>query len=158
PLACEVDPVAVAAVRDAANLLSDLGHHVEQIDPPWRLPGLQELFGRVFAVAIATSIAASGLAAGREPTPDDMEPRSWAVYRLGRAPGAVDAARNWAHLQAMTRQVVAWLVAGPDVVLTPSLAERPLPIGTLDTAAERPLDTYTRSAWFTPFTAIANAS
>jgi amidase len=45
-----------------------------------------------------------------------------------------------------------------DALLTPALAERPLPIGTLDTAAPDPMSTFTRSAYFTPFTPIVNAT
>ena len=45
-----------------------------------------------------------------------------------------------------------------DALLTPALAERPLPLGTLDTAAPDPMSTFTRSGLFTPFTPVFNAS
>ena len=45
-----------------------------------------------------------------------------------------------------------------DALLTPALAERPLPLGTLDTAAPEPMSTFTRSGLFTPFTPVFNAS
>ncbi len=61
------------------------------------------------------------------------------------------------QLQALTRQLVAFLDPY-DVLLTPALAERPLPIGTLDTAAPDPMSTFTRSGLFTPFTPVFNAS
>jgi amidase len=35
---------------------------------------------------------------------------------------------------------------------------RPLPLGTLDSAAEQPMQTFTRSGLFTPFTPIFNAT
>jgi amidase len=158
PIDCAVEPQAVQAVHEAASLLAELGHDVEEADPPWRQPGLEDLFGHVFAATVATSIAASGAVAGREPEPADMEPMSWAIYRLGRDTDAIEAARNWARLQAMARRNVAWLEAGPDVLLTPALAERPLPLGALDTAADEPMSTFRRSGWFTPFTAVANAA
>ncbi len=44
------------------------------------------------------------------------------------------------------------------MLLTPALAERPLPLGTLDTAAPDPMSTFTRSGLFTPFTPVFNAS
>ncbi|HTZ88206.1 MAG TPA: amidase family protein, partial [Solirubrobacteraceae bacterium] len=34
----------------------------------------------------------------------------------------------------------------------------PLPLGTLDTAAPNPMDTFTRSGYFTPYTPVFNAS
>jgi amidase len=61
------------------------------------------------------------------------------------------------QLQAFTRQLVSFL-APYDALLTPALAERPLPLGTLDTAAPEPLSTFTRSGMFTPFTPVFNAS
>jgi len=61
------------------------------------------------------------------------------------------------RLQAFARRLIAFL-APYDVLLTPSLAERPLPLGTLDTAAPEPMSTFSRSGLFTPFTPIFNAS
>ncbi len=45
-----------------------------------------------------------------------------------------------------------------DALLTPALAERPLPLGTLDPAAPNPMATFARSGLFTPFTPVFNAS
>ncbi len=45
-----------------------------------------------------------------------------------------------------------------DALLTPALAERPLPLGTLDTDAPDPMSTFTRSGLFTPFTPVFNAT
>jgi len=157
PIDTPVDPIDAAATEDAARLLADLGHDVEQVDPPWRTEGLQETFGGVFAVAIATSIAFSGLVAGREPTADDMEPMSWAIYQLGRGMNAIDSAFLTGRLQIACRQLIAW-TEGYDAVVTPALAQRALPIGTLDTAAEYPMGTFTESGTFTPFTPVCNAA
>ena len=62
-----------------------------------------------------------------------------------------------AQLQAIARQLIAFLDPY-DALLTPALAERPLPIGTLDTAAPEPMSTFTRSGLFTPFTPVCNAT
>jgi amidase len=43
-------------------------------------------------------------------------------------------------------------------LLTPALAERPLPIGELHGMGEHPLDHFTRSGRFTPFTPLFNAT
>jgi amidase len=61
------------------------------------------------------------------------------------------------QLQAFARRLVAFLEPY-DALLTPALAERPLPLGTLDTAAPEPMSTFTRSGLFTPFTPVFNAS
>jgi amidase len=155
-----VDPTCSGAVTEAAELLSSLGHDVEEVDPPWRIEGLSELFGMVFSIHIALSITFSGLIAGRGAggiSSDDMEPMSWAIFSMIKQLGAVEGLAATTRLQAFTRQLIAFLEPY-DVLLTPALAERPLPLGTLDTAAPDPMSTFTRSGLFTPFTPIFNAS
>jgi amidase len=152
-----VDPICARALADAAELLRSLGHEVEEVDPPWQQDGLSELFGVVFSNHIALSIAYSAIVAGREPTADDMEPMSWAIFSMIRKLGAVEGMGAAVRLQAFARRLVAFL-APYDALLTPALAERPLPLGTLDTAAPEPMATFTRSGLFTPFTPVFNAS
>jgi len=152
-----VDPMAAQAVTDAAELLRSLGHEVVEVEPPWLLEGLQELFGAVFSNHIALSIAYSGAVAGREPAEQDMEPMSWAIYSMIQKLGAVQGMAAAVQLQAHSRRLVSFL-APYDALLTPALAERPLPLGTLDTAAPEPMSTFTRSGLFTPFTPVFNAS
>ena len=151
-----VDPICARAVDEAAELLRSLGHEVEEVDPPWQADGLRELFGAVFSSQIALSIAYSGMVAGREPTAEDMEPMSWAIFSMIKKLGAIESLAAAVRLQAFARQLVAFL-APYDALLTPALAERPLPLGTLDTAAPEPMATFTRSGLFTPFTPIFNA-
>ncbi len=152
-----VDPLAVQAVDDAAELLRELGHEVQEVQPPWQTEGVRELFGAVFCTHISLSIAFSGIVAGREPTAEDMEPMSWAIYSMVRKLSAVEGLAAASRLQAFTRQLVQFLDPY-DALLTPALAERPLPLGTLDTAAPDPMSTFTRSGLFTPFTPVFNAS
>ena len=152
-----VDPACAQAVSDAAELLRSLGHEVEEVDPPWQAEGLRELFGVVFSSHIALSIAYSGRVAGHEPTAEDMEPMSWAIFSMVEAISAVQGLAAAVRLQAFARRLVSFL-APYDALLTPALAERPLPLGTLDTAAPEPMKTFTRSGLFTPFTPVLNAS
>ncbi len=152
-----VDPLCARAVSDATDLLRELGHTVEEVDPPWQVPGIQELFGAVFSTHISLSIAYSAIVAGREPTAADMEPMSWAIYSMIGRLNAVEGMGATVRLETFTRQLVAFL-EGYDVLLTPALAQRPLPLGTLDTGVPEPMQTFTRSGLFTPFTPIFNAS
>jgi amidase len=152
-----VDPSCARAVAEAAELLRSLGHEVEEVDPPWQVEGLSELFGAVFATQVALSIAYSGIIAGREPTSEDMEPMSWAIFCMARKANAVEVAAAGVRLQAFARRLVSFLEPY-DALLTPALAERPLLLGTLDPAAPNPMSTFTRSGLFTPFTPPLNAS
>jgi amidase len=152
-----VDPICAGAVSEASELLRSLGHTVEEVDPPWRVDGIQELFGGVFSIHIALSIAYSGLVGGRDPSAADMEPMSWAIFSMTNHINAVQGMAMTTQLESFTRQLVAFLEPY-DMLLTPALAERPLPLGTLDTAAPDPMSTFTRSGLFTPFTPTFNAS
>jgi amidase len=71
--------------------------------------------------------------------------------------GAVEGLGATVQLQGFARKLVAFL-EGYDALLTPALAERPLLLGSLDTAAPAPMETFTRSGLFTPFTPVFNAS
>jgi amidase len=152
-----VDPLCAGAVEEAAGLLRELGHDVEEVTPPWQIEGLTELFGAVFCTHIGLSIAFSGIVAGRDPVAEDMEPMSWAIFSLVQKLNAVEGFGATVRLEAFTRQLVQFLEPY-DVLLTPALAERPLPLGTLDPSVPKPMETFTRSGLFTPFTPVFNAS
>ncbi len=152
-----LDPICERAVTDAGDLLRSLGHEVEPLEPPWRSDGLQELFGAVFSNHVALSIAFSGRVAGRELSGEDIEPMSWAIFSMVKEMGAIESMAAAVRLQSFARKLVAFLEPY-DALLTPALAERPLALGTLDTAAPDPMATFTRSGLFTPFTPVFNAS
>ena len=153
-----VDPACAEATHRAARLLEELGHTVEEVTPPWQVPGIDDVFGAYFAAHISLGIHFSALVAGRdEPRPEDMEPMSWALWQMGQGLTAVHYRLLETQLQQISRALVSFLDPY-DVLLTPALAARPLPIGTLDTAAAEPLETFRRSGYFTPFTPIFNAT
>jgi amidase len=152
-----LDPVCARAARDAAELLANLGHEVEEVRPPWDAPGLLDRFAAVFGPAICTQIAVAGMLAGREPRAEDMEPLSWARWAHSKGIDAVEAAVVTYVLQAFARAVTAWS-APYDAILTPALAQAPVPIGALDPCGPDPMGTFRRSGDFTPYTAIANVT
>jgi amidase len=157
PLDTPIDPIAERAVRDAAALLSELGHEVEEIEAPWTTPGLFDLFGAAFGPAVASAIVVAGVIAGREPAEDDMERLSWLLWERSRTLGSAHYLAAIGQLQAHARTLIAGMSAY-DAVLTPSLAQRPVPIGALNGDDADPAATFHRSAEFTPFTAIANVT
>jgi len=152
-----VDPVCEAAARDAASLLEELGHEVREATPPWTVPGMLETFSAVFGPLVSLAVGFGALLAGREPTFEDMEPLSWYLWRRAREASALDYAAAVIALQGLARAVVGFF-DDVDVVLTPSLAQRPVAIGEIDASAPDPAATFRRSGEFTPFTAIANVT
>lgn len=148
-----VDPAAADATWDAAALLEELGHAVEEIAPPWDGDGLAELFAAAFGPAVASAIA--GASGGREPTPDAMEPLSWLVWERARALPAPRYLAAVARIQSLAREAIV-ASAAYDAILTPALAQRPVPVGTLHGATDDPADAFRRGGLFTGFTQVAN--
>ena len=156
PVPADLDPTCARAAENAARLLEDLGHHIEIID----LEPLQEqeweAFDDVWALLAAEGVAAGEGILGRSPTPEDVEPLTWALYEKGRALDALSYRRSFATLQRVAREVVS--AALPyDVLLTPALAQRPVSISEI-TGMElpTPLNALSRSNRFTPYTALWN--
>ena len=143
------------AAHDAGTLLANLGHEVEEVRPPWDRPGLLDLFSHVFGPAICTSIAAAAQLAGHEPRAQDMEPLSWELWQTSRRIDAVQAALARSALGSFARAIVQWS-ADYDALLTPALAQPPVPVGALDACGPDPAGTFRRSGEFTPYTAISN--
>jgi amidase len=86
-----------------------------------------------------------------------MEPLSWALWTLCNEISAIQATVAGYRLQAFARAVTTW-AAPYDALLTPTLAQPPLPTGELDPCGPDPLATFERSAHFTPYTAISNVT
>jgi amidase len=157
PIEAELEPVAGAAVTEAADLLASLGHEVEDFDAPWQRANLLELFTMVFGTGISTAIYFGGLVTGREPTEDLVEPLSWETWKIIQGRGGMDYLLARTQLQAVSR---AWMGAmdAYDAILTPALGQRPVKIGELDACSSNPLDDFRRSGHFTPYTASFNVS
>jgi amidase len=148
-------PTCEAAARDAATLLESLGHTVEPIAPPWLDMDLLSEFTRAFGPAVSTTTMIGGRLAGRDPAETDVEPLTWAMWEHARDLGTMSFLSAHARLESAARTIVASLEPY-DALLTPALAERPVPIGELHGCGPDPWEHYQRSAYFTPFTSIAN--
>jgi amidase len=157
PIAGTLDPVSERAVRDAAELLGSLGHQVEEFDAPWSGDDLLRVFTAVFGTPIAAAAFFGGLVTGREPSEELLEPLSWMFWEGMRERTAVDYYLARTQLGAFSRVSVA-LWDDYDVVMLPSLAQRPVRIGELDSCSDTPWEDFRRSGEFTPYTALFNTS
>lgn len=153
-----LDAEALRSVQVAAELLRAQGHEVEEVDPPWDMPGVLEMFTACFGPLVSLNIAFAELINGRELREDETEPLSWAIWRLCKDRiSSVDAAGAQVQLQAFSRQFIGWM-APYDALLTPALAEAPVTHGTIDPCSADPMGAFARSGRFTPFTALFNVS
>jgi Asp-tRNA(Asn)/Glu-tRNA(Gln) amidotransferase A subunit family amidase len=145
PIPAPVAPECSAALDAAATLLTELGHEVVEETPPWREPDLIHAFVTVWQLGPAL-----------QPIDDPalLTSLNRGLVESARACSAADYGRAVAALHALARRVVAFWEE-VDVVVTPTLALPPVPIGWQD-AVDGPIEQLLRNAEFTPFTAIVN--
>jgi amidase len=147
PFETQVDAACAAAARAAADLLTELGHDVEERAPDWGDEGMMDDFRAVWQTA-------PSLYPVRDPSV--LSPLNQAFLRgaLETSSGAYAAAVS--RLQLRARKTVA-LWSEYDLLLTPTLALQPVPVG-WDTEPDDPWEQFDRAASFTPFTAAFNVT
>jgi amidase len=147
PTRGRVDPVCASAARAAAQLLEDLGHDVEEVGIDWANEDLGDLFATVWQT-IPT------LYPGVERS--QLDPLNRAFLERADATSSSDYVRAFIRLQTYGRRV-AGFVADYDVVLTPTLALPPVPVGWIR-EPDDPWEQYARALEFTPFTPGVNVA
>jgi len=157
PIDTEPDPLSERAVRDAAELLSSLGHDVEEVPAPWHGQDLLRIFTLVFGTPVGLGMVFAGQVTGREPGEELVEPLSWTIWKGLQERTPVDYLLARTRLTIASRSIVA-LWDEYDVVMTPTLAERPVRIGEIDACSDEPWEDFRRSGKFTPYTAIFNVT
>jgi amidase len=157
PIDAPLDPICAAATQEAAELLESLGHSVEPATPPWAGAELLPMFTAIYAPSISLGVAYGAQLAGRDATPEDVEPLTWAMWeRAADLPSTGHLAAQ-TQLQQNARELIGFC-SDYDVVLTPALAQRPVRIGEIDSCSDNPMDDFRRSGQFTPFTAVWNVT
>ncbi len=154
-LKTEVDPACAGAVTRAGELLASLGHEVEEVDPPWGEVDLLDVFTDLWSTVTGIGVAFGGIMAGREPTPDDVEPLSWWLYERGRSVDSLRLGIETGAAHRLARMIVAFCL-GYDAIVTPVTAQPPLAIGSIDPCGPDPEAEFRKSAEFVPFTAHFN--
>ena len=151
-----VHPECVRAVQATAQLCEELGHEVFEFRPSDLDGGLiSEAFITIYACSVAVAIAYWSRVLGKTPTADDFEPLTWAMSELGGGRTPADYLLAVGYLHSVGRQVARHF-AGFDLLLTPVLAEPPLPLGTFDAPEDQPLYPLMRAGAWVPFTPLAN--
>ena len=131
---CDVDAQCVTAAEEAARALEALGHTVEIASPPALDEGeLIGLFLQVVAVNTAGLLDDLAETVGRPITADDVEPGTWALAEVGRSITAAHMLSVMNGMHAWSRRMLSWWHRdGYDLLLTPTLAAPPPPLGILN--------------------------
>jgi amidase len=146
PTGAPVDPECTAAVEDAAGLLESLGHSVEEGTPDWVQDDIIVHFMALWqTIPVYYSPPAEAA---------QMEPINRQFLEAAEQTSSAAYVRATVAIQALVRKVLAFW-EDYDLVLTPTLAIPPVPIGWLF-EEEDPGMQFVRAGFFTPFTPIAN--
>ena len=161
-LETEVDPACVEAAEGAARLLEGLGHSVEPASPTQGVAtdgglDIADTFLTRWAAGQAMLVDTLGTVLGREIGAGDVEPLTWALAEIGRSRSAGRYLADVALHQTLSRMIAGWF-EGWDLLLTPTMAERPAPLGSWDDSGERPMDAFDRSYPAGAFTALFNVT
>ena len=145
PIDVPVHADCADALRSAAALLEDLGHDVVDATPAWSDARVLDLFITVWQVGPALY-----------PAPlDTLTPLNRGLAEVARSTSSADFALASLELQAVARRIVAFW-NDYDILLTPTLALPPVPIGWQEEGVTGALEQLRKNTVFTPFTAIAN--
>ena len=144
----EVDAECRTAATNAAALLDRLGHHVE----PARLLADGAL-GRAFPVVWSVLTAARAVAPEHE---DKLMPLTRSLRAQGRGHDGAAFVEALEEFQAIASRTAAHFAAY-DIVLTPTLAAPPLPVGGLRNEADPAAESAATVA-VSPFTCLYNVT
>jgi amidase len=143
----EVHPDCAAAYEDASTLLAELGHEVEDFDPPFPVEAVPSFLALWYAMATLAPIA------------PEQEVELLPLTRFLRAKGmqlsAADLLLHQGILQGSVRPALRAL-SGYDAILSPTVALPPRPVGWFDEV--EPAENFVRQTQFTPWTALYNLS
>jgi amidase len=166
-----VHPDCAGAAESTAQLLESLGHDVEVAHPAaLDLPDWAAHFISLWSAGVALGLDSWSARTGQRIGVDDVEPLTWALAELARALPTPALLRSLDWLMKTTRLVAEWWEppdsgaspaspnCGFDLLLTPTLAEPPVLLGTFDALPDNPLAGFLRAASFTPFTPPFNVT
>ena len=150
-------PTCVAAAEDAAKLCASLGHHVEEARFQIDVEPFREATGLIIGASTRATMEDRARALGRTLAPEDVEPGTWLVAAAGAAKDAVSYVRALRTIHRLGRELARFLERF-DVLLTPTLAVPPAPLGVLSLSNPNPGESLRTLFQSVGFTQLANAT
>lgn len=121
----------IAAVEHVVRVLQGLGHRVEDSAPAILDAEDDGSILTIFAVSIARDLERWSARIGRDIGPDEVEATNRVAAELGRSVSATRYVEAVEHLQGYGRELASWWAGGFDLLVTPTLACPPWPLGPL---------------------------
>jgi amidase len=125
-------PDCGTALARAVRLLGDLGHELIEGRPPLDARAWTRAFLTMIAAETAAAIRDAEREVGRRATARDFEDATWLLGELGRTFRAVSLATALRELKLTGRRIATFMAEQSiDALLSPTLAQPPVPIGGL---------------------------
>jgi Asp-tRNA(Asn)/Glu-tRNA(Gln) amidotransferase A subunit family amidase len=152
-----VDAECAEAATAAARLCERLGHRVEEARPEIDAEALAHAQRVVVAANVRSALDLRGAARGRPITEEDVEPETWRRVLDAARFTAADYARSILVIHRAGRAVGRFF-ARHDVLITPTMACTPYPLGVLDMSSDDVDGFYEALLRSIAFTSLFNAS
>jgi amidase len=117
-------------LKKTVELLVSLGHELHEDAPVFDYEAFALDFLKIIMAETAADIEWAARQAGRRPSPADFEPSTYSLGLLGKVFTAGDYANSARDLQMAGRKI-GHFFEHYDILLTPTLAEPPFKIGSL---------------------------
>jgi amidase len=154
-----VDAEVTGATQAVGRLLEALGHHVESA---WPKALEDKTFNSTFGALWSTNMGVSRRRfeeqLGRPLDEREFEPMNRVQAEFAKQFTSVDYALALAAVTQYRRALQSWWHDGWDLLLTPTVAEVPLKLGTIVNDPGHPMSAMERAGQFVPFTPPFNSS
>ena len=152
-----IEPDCAKALSNVAALLSDLGHEIVLESPDLQHATMAKHISTFLAVALAEELPPTAAESGKPIGPDTVEHCHLALAERGRELPATALSAALDYKNAIGRHLGNFF-SEVDILLTPTLAKAPVPLGYLNTD-QTDLDDYLKKKFeYGAFTPLANLS
>lgn len=156
-ISIQIAPECIQAVDHIASLLSALGHHVEERQPPSiDFNEYTKSQAYVVAASLASTIDSRLSLLGQSISSDDLELSIQEAYEIGKTVSAIKYGRAVRLFHSLGRSMASAMQT-VDLILTPTLTQLPAPLGWIDMNRGY-WDFRERLAQYAAFLSICNAS
>jgi amidase len=152
-----LDPECKKAAIEAAQLCESLGHRVEEQKSPIEHEVMLEAFLNVINASTARTLADAARTLGRDVTQEDVETVTWVMGHQGRKVDAITYSRAILTAHQIGLKMARFL-ENYDVILNPTLAKPPVPLGLLGLSPANIQDFTKEVTEFGPYTALYNVT
>lgn len=139
-----IDPEIADAVRKAAQLCADLGHHVEETDPPFDPDMICDILTVISAANLHSLINSLATRTGRPINSETLEAFALALYRRGETLTVDEFVDHLDKMNTFSR-VVGRFFTNYDVVITPPFSKLAPKLGEM--ATPDPISDLRESVW-----------